>query len=1351
MPEPLQIVWTAVPRRALSGDELELAAVISFRLAEGQPPDPPLELRRFFPELEDWPKRLASYEWQVEVNGGAARVSARGNRDPLKERPELWTQIFPARTPVRPWRFRDHADRVLWSYPLTSVRDLLLEIYRACGGHGGEVPGADLERAQPLWQRFADARGMVGDFDASYRQRLRQRAERRAGGEGEGEPIFGSADPQDPLADPRNHVAACLRFYERPEMQSRYEGRASLAAAMAEDGARAYYLDRPPSVDFHEALGALADYPTLTRMLGLVIDLRFKWPVADAIEDVRLLPTLNGETGAGDIRPRTHCLRTPGLFLAQPGPGSDYLNGVLDLSGAGAEGADRYDLVQLDVDGALLKAVNAAATWEARGQRPEEERATFAELEEQPTSAPSDAGIAIVRKERAAALQDQLLSQRRLHEANVSGQTPEVWAEDLVRGHRIEIEFEDSWYSLHRRRARYRVRGQDEIATDEDEGYTKSASATSKDTASDLYLHEAVARWPGWSLSVPRPGKAIVPRPGVAGHRGKPDLSDPKIAAAAPTQTESTDPRANLAETELGLETRFTATGASLPRLRYGAKYRAAVTWVDLSGRPAFALDDVPERRPSEAVVFRRHDPIAPPAVVPRIRFSDGESLERLVIRSDPDHSAKQYLDQTLAPLAARGRVEYREACERHLAPPKVSQEMAERHGCFEDAFGGTVRQRRAAWLTARRESGNFDDAEIPALDDPNGTISAGSPRWIEPEDPKAEGQGRYVINDIDRLALPYLPDPLARGITLRGVDPSPLPAGLERADPPGSDPALLVSWDGDWPELRPIRLRLVERDPGDDPVLRWDPDQGVLTVALAKAETLSLLYSSRPRDDVFHSHAIVELLDGTDATALAQARVGAHWMLSPYRTLRLVHAVQYPLEPPKVDLQGDRPVGGSTHASLRGICGLHGPSTGQLDLLASWADPLDDPQRGAPRFEPEEQLRQEGIRVERYLNDGSWMGEVPLPAVKGDNEPAGEEGGPAVIHEFADTRHHLVSYQARATTTFREHFPRQIRDDEANLTVDGEPQLLRIRSSRRPPAPMVVSVLPAFSWSEENGSVLTRRGGALRVYLARPWFETGAGERLAVVVEKRGLRYDTADNPLISKVGRDPIWDAPFSSAGLNSELFLEQSWPPPAEELIPGEDPPVPEATLAEQGDLPVALAAYSPDFDPDRDLWYCDLVLDLSRIPGYWPFIRLALARWQPFSLAPSISSVVVCDFAQLAPDRSLTVTRAGDDVSLTLRGRGPAPDSHPQVVRFELQSSEIDPPDELDWEPFGDAIEPVLGTPDGDELQWTETLRLPPGEFPLRVTVSEYEAFWADPGVGEQGLLTRIVHAQAVRLR
>ena len=57
--------------------------------------------------------------------------------------------------------------------------------------------------------------------------------------------------------------------------------------------------------------------------------------------------------------------------------------------------------------------------------------------------------------------------------------------------------------------------------------------------------------------------------------------------------------------------------------------------------------------------------------------------------------------------------------------------------------------------------------------------------------------------------------------------------------------------------------------------------------------------------------------------------------------------------------------------------------------------------------------------------------------------------------------------------------------------------------------------------------------------------------------------------------------------------------------------------------------------------RRLWYCDIQMDMGE--AYFPFVRLALARYQPQSIANAhLSRVVLADFIQLLPDRAASIT-------------------------------------------------------------------------------------------------------------
>ena len=132
-----------------------------------------------------------------------------------------------------------------------------------------------------------------------------------------------------------------------------------------------------------------------------------------------------------------------------------------------------------------------------------------------------------------------------------------------------------------------------------------------------------------------------------------------------------------------------------------------------------------------------------------------------MVIRSTLGVLPPDYVD--LARVVPLG---YRDANERHLAPPIASQQLAEWHGKFDEGIGELAPQPDvdAQFDVAARESGSF--------------LQPGPGVFVVNPDPDAEAtvltpgrdkgaplqQGEYVCHDVDDLALPYLPDPLSLG-----------------------------------------------------------------------------------------------------------------------------------------------------------------------------------------------------------------------------------------------------------------------------------------------------------------------------------------------------------------------------------------------------------------------------------------------------------------------------------------------------------------------------------------------------------------------------------------------------------
>ena len=162
-------------------------------------------------------------------------------------------------------------------------------------------------------------------------------------------------------------------------------------------------------------------------------------------------------------------------------------------------------------------------------------------------------------------------------------------------------------------------------------------------------------------------------------------------------------------------------------------------------------------------------------------------------------------------------------------------------------------------------------------------------------------------------------------------------------------------------------------------------------------------------------------------------------------------------------------------------------------------------------------------------------------------------------------------------------------------------------------------------------------------------------------------------------------------------------------------------------------------------DRDLWYCDIDIrtDPARVgadAAYRPFVHLALARYQQHSVdGAELSPVVMLDWAQLAPDRAVTLlqdpARPGA-AQVTVAGHtyDTAGASTLQVV---VQERRADRPDELGWVTLGgEQVAAEVGA--GTQLLWRGSVQAPigAGRGPFRVVVHEFEPLPSDDGIGRR---------------
>ncbi|WAL99815.1 hypothetical protein [Streptomyces sp. Je 1-369] len=1337
------IRWTVLPDGVADADTVRVSVLVSPSLtgigALGQ--------SAYFAK---WPERLAALlpSLWLEFNSPAGtRVTSLRptGRYPAADL-ALWRTLFDDSTFVRPPQPPPTAlaadeRRTLRSYPGKLVHDEVTGLYEAIAVHttqsrlrtawareeralceepptdhrGWELP-ALFRVADLIPDRVLELGRNPKDGYAVLEEVLRPRGVRAADDDGH-KPRFMDRTSGAYSDDKRMlPLAEAARFYDR--------GKAPSVPGLAEEPAH--------RIDFHEACGLLGDYPELQRRFGLVLDLSFAMPagVVDGAQ-VRVhfddgLPEA-GVLNAPGKCPWTRIRYTRGnVFEAAAVDSGVIKDRMLDLGDP-----ELWHLTELDVDGAALKHVDYARTIDTlwNGDRlPPGARSVAQQVSGTGTPAARGAGITLLHTDR-----DRHLAG--LIGADVGRQVDAsetvLTAVDLLRGYRVDIGVVDpatgriaQWRSLLRRRGRYTVRrpGQQPVeirGVRPDEGLVRS-SAVTVDAADDrqLYGHQAVLGWHGWSLAAPRPGRTI-------GLDDRPEAPAPPVSPDVP------------------LDTKFTAEPGSLPALRFGRTYRMRARVVDLAGNGPDHTASTPDAVHSDAITYGRWEPVPQPVVMPLLPFNEGESTERLVIRSTvtddgraistdeyalrrsdvPDHEARSEVDD----LDRR----YKPVAERHVAPPKTALQMAEEHGVFDAVFGpdSSAEVREEYVAVASRESGSFLDTKVRDPEWPHlehdllreGEIhiakhNVHDPLPLTPLPLPRRGagleQGEFVVHSADQLLLPYLPDVLAEGVMLRGL--------------PGDTENRKIPFPGPWPQAKPFKLRVREGD--REPHWRDGVRERVLEVFLTKGEIATVRLSCyvapgklpllRQWSLLTDSPFWAELPAADKAFVTRASADGENWMLTPWVELTLVHAVEKPVLRPELRELVPHRTAEQTAAQLTGALTSHAESSGHVEVDAHWSEWLDDVARPEP-----------------VLIDGHTHLEDITLAYTADEEHVDR------AHEFGDTRHRNIRYTPTAVTRFREYFHPSITQDRANVTRVGPVAApVRVPSSRRPEPPAVAYVVPTFRWQrtvdEERRSITRhRRPAGLRVYLNRPWFSSGDDEMLAVLLDPAGAALP---DTFVTRWGVDPVWADPTVLPNPAAGHF------PNAAERLTG-------LRLADSpGTAPVAVdaVAFAPAFHPERQLWYVDIDVDFGDAAAtaktYFPYVRLALARYQPYSVDPlHLSKVERAEFAQLVPPRSVTGRRDGD--RLTVRLAGPATYNElgelsgtgvtaaaaSRRVVVTLQSRATLQTDEMDWKQAGTPAE-LTCRADGGSFVWVGGVPLPDVQLltSYRLLVQEYELYRTD---------------------
>jgi hypothetical protein len=571
---------------------------------------------------------------------------------------------------------------------------------------------------------------------------------------------------------------------------------------------------------------------------------------------------------------------------------------------------------------------------------------------------------------------------------------------------------------------------------------------------------------------------------------------------------------------------------------------------------------------------------------------------------------------------------------------------------------------------------------------------------------------GEYVICTAGQAMTPYLPDPAAYGSVLW--------------DPTTNSDVFSTPWQpapgGQWPDLAPYRLQLVG-GASIGPVAGTGAS-AVRQYALLPGTMRTLRLASLPDPQRAQKKEFAYV--NTYAPA-ADYLDGRHWMLTPYKEIKLVHAVPTPLAAPVAVLKPYRLYGDTIARFESTSIGTHAGSTGEVEVVASWNEYNDSPTLPIWNSQPQ---TGRAFRVEIPYADAGAMN------IFGNQK-----------HEFGDTKHRVVTYATVGTTRYKEYFPARFIADSKNITTPGTatggdvaPNTFNILSSARPKAPKIAYVVPTFQWVPGRGAS-TRKGNGLRVYMERPWFSSGQDETIAVLVQPAGIGVAPAVLPYISRWGRDPIWDGKGNGA-LDSTKFLNAAGAPL-------------NLQLAELPGTTVLAIPFNVEYCQERQLWFVDIVMDPA--DTYMPFVSLALARYQPYSLAGiELSPMVRADFAQLLPDRTLQIATRPTAISVTLSGavadtafgdavalqssQGTPPAGRvwaprARQITASLQQRTVGTVGDLGWNTIsGTSINLTGTTPLNSQIAtWTGIVPVPVANgFERRLVVEEYEVLLNDAG-------------------
>jgi len=1301
-------------------------------------------------DMLGWAELVKNAKFIVELNGNPVEANVVGT----KVDPGLWKNLFSPTIKVKSFEQEDFSQLPLVSYPVKHILGYIKTLVEATGKlFSTDLPKSTDYTENPAMTAISDY--SVTDFPKRGRTKIT--LDSIVVNKQTGQRLKGTLNQKKyiPFSNTPN---AATDFAQLKNFHGLYD----------QKPIKNFVQGPRPDFEFHEILSVLSSYPQLLRMLGLVIDLEFTGPVTPMMRgtepNIRIIPSgINFSATTQFVCPATAYTKTGSGFYARAMEGSVIDKGYLKIN------TEAFTVFQVDTDGAALKLCQQLDALQLRkakhifyayeGLMPNEAAIPFYSNESpRKEGLPSHrtAGIAVARNGMAENLSGKFKRMNDWKNGLLKGSTAPagvtgtnaswiltsdvLYADDVNLGYRMDVQPEGStWFSLHQRKNNYSfinssgshiaIPGTD----DNDEGFIQtSASEEKTQTGSQLKVGEAIARWEGWSLSVPRPGKS---------------LNDPTTPrkTGEPYQEVYTDKAKEEAKyegvTDFKLNVKPGIVKGSLPMLRFGKKYSIKIRTVDLAGNSA-DIHSKPENELAIAgnIRYMRYEPVDAPFLVLGTEVKDGESSEVMVIRSNEGVPVANYeKDNNLGKI-------YKDESIRHVKPPRTTVEMATTHGMFDKGIGAGNTPAEAAAFAA--EAANIYK-KITAEKDPliKEFLPADSPYQLA-----------VIDGNQKTINVEYLVDPMAAGVVFYV---SPNDPNLKLADPEILTRRVSFYFDTEvtdtnanevynyekWMKPQTFRVKLREGTPG----ITWDPASRTLQVNVIKGLIFKMCYACfwRPADLLKHS-GILEMMGMSSLGDTIGKRIakGQHWMFSPPRELSFVHAVQQPITsfggktfPQIAKIVPDRDFGENV-AKLNSHFLVHGPSTDKLDIEADWIEWIDDVSYSEPQPYKEKDDVQRTLSKSKVFHFTTPY--AVFEYVFGDLDAV--KGNPflAIKHQFSDTKHRKVNYKVIASTRYREYFFNLIKEKK-DFSLTRESTVIKnviIPSSARPLAPQVEYVIPNFEWDRvtKGNSTITGRGSGLRVYLKRPWYSSGEGEQLAVVLPMPAANDNlgSSHNATFTTWGSDPT----------------KLSGKPPS---IPfGDSPSITvfvgikkenadlSVSVSEDPTARVMVALFDVKYDKERELYYADIMMNFGF--AYFPFVRLALARYQRYSVRKGLqdcclSPIVQADYIQIPPPRFSSLTYGSSKNNITVGITGTVPNMSMEfLIKIQILIERIDVPSSeqahisLNARPI-EVYNYILTANDISNFTFKHTkIFALPAEYatqPYRVKILEYEMITSDP--------------------